>query len=894
MQDEQVGKETVMSEKDILARIRKRPYSLKEFDMTEAHCLAAVKANGLVLRLIRKSLQTTAICKAAVKQNGLALQHVSPKLLTLTMCVEAVKKDADAIRFVPESMRSVTKTILAVPSNGRRLGLVPAEKRTAALCAAAVANHPLALEFVPNRYKTEKLCAAAVEKDWRAIQFIQQPEYDRESAIALLERIIDSEHSDDVNAVCNLVGRWPEDLLADMCIVRMLRKLRAREFVLKAYEKQTGLFRTEEEIRYAGEKDEREFNTFDELYAHVDGDLQGAELHDFDFPGIGLSRYNIAGAYINSSVLVAQGLYDDSCYVNAVCGLDDTHGSDMQMIEGTPAHLILHDQDLWWGTCDHQRRIFYVSDIHLNHRIQKAFPQHATELEIRRYIKDLVETMCSSMEPDYSDYLLIAGDVSFNMAIARVFYEYLVESLRSTRLSTRHVIVVLGNHEVWDWTAASDKPVRDLNGVVDEYRRMCHELGLCFLHNDLFILHRNYEPRILREEELRAISSDALRRLCLRSSLMILGGLGFSGLEPLHNAEAGLYRQNLTTLEEDVRQSRRFEELYLKMRDAAGDMKVIILTHTPRANWTREACNPCWIYVSGHTHRNEFCCNEEKTFYADNQIGYDGANPVYLKAFRTEMTYDIFRDYPDGIYQISREEYIDFNHGKNIKCDFNRTNGQIHMLKRNGIYCFIFCNSNTKALSLLNGGQLRRLHDRSLEHYYKRMIRYYHAVEELFAKYHRTLDYISECVRRIGGTGIIHGCIVDIDRIRWGEVCSHIAVNPNDGKLMFYAARSIVEKWEYKSLEALLKDRNPALYANYQQLLLDGNPNALTTRTDIACDEIAEFVPDTDMYARNRIVRAIQYMRDCNVIRIWNESILEEDETQKRAGCGRGVILLDD
>lgn len=162
MQDEQVGKETVMSEKDILARIRKRPYSLKEFDMTEAHCLAAVKANGLVLRLIRKSLQTTAICKAAVKQNGLALQHVSPKLLTLTMCVEAVKKDADAIRFVPESMRSVTKTILAVPSNGRRLGLVPAEKRTAALCAAAVANHPLALEFVPNRHKTEKLCAAAV------------------------------------------------------------------------------------------------------------------------------------------------------------------------------------------------------------------------------------------------------------------------------------------------------------------------------------------------------------------------------------------------------------------------------------------------------------------------------------------------------------------------------------------------------------------------------------------------------------------------------------------------------------------------------------------------------------------------------------------------------------
>ena len=48
--------------------------------------------------------------------------------------------------------------------------------------------------------------------------------------------------------------------------------------------------------------------------------------------------------------------------------------------------------------------------------------------------------------------------------------------------------------------------------------------------------------------------------------------------------------------------------------------------------WTEERYNKQWIYVSGHTHQNEYYNDEEKEVYSDNQIGYASMN-IYLKYF---------------------------------------------------------------------------------------------------------------------------------------------------------------------------------------------------------------------------------------------------------------------
>lgn len=886
MSNEMVNSNAVLSEKDILKRIQHDPSSLAMFELTEEHCLAAVKIDGCILKKIPKAKQTEKICLAAVKQNGLSLQYASKKILTLTICLEAAKNNKDAVRFVPVSMRKQVKAVIDVPHNGLALEFVPPAKKTASLCRIAVENNALALEFVPNRYKTEELCSNAINADWRAIQFVHQPEYDQSSAIALLERMLGSKHSDDTEAVCNIVSKWSDNLLADVAIIKLLRKLKARVFTLKTYVQDTGVFKTQERIKYLDAIEEREFASFEEFYAYIDGDMSNAELHDFDFGGIELKKYNIEGAYINSTALVTNGLYDDTFYRSTVCEFNDSYNlSNSVMGELIPANALVHDPDVYVSYLEAQRKVYYVSDIHLNHRLIQAFPKHATEQEIMRYINDLVQNMCSHIKPNLKDFLLIAGDISFNLELARLFYKCLVDALHATRLWHGHIIVILGNHELWDWGITSHTPLRDLDGVIEEYRKLCKELGIRFLHNDLFYLDE-YEPRIIRENRLKEIDSEELRQLCLKSSLTILGGLGYSGLAPEYNAAAGLYRQNLQSMEDDIQQSKRFEELYLKVSEALCDQSVIILTHTPKANWTTREYNPNWIYVSGHTHRNEFCCSAEKTFYADNQIGYDGSAPVYLKHFDLTTTYDIFRDYADGIYMITHEEYNDFNRGQNIDCSCNRANGTIHMLKRNGIYCFMFRNSKTNVYYLLNGGQIRKLSVNSLDYYYDKMICYYYAMEAIFEKYNKALEYISDCVKKIGGTGTVHGCIVDIDYY------NHIFVNPQDGTLTPYFALSIYEKWEYKNVETLLLKERPDLYANYEQLLLANGSNALTTRIDISSNEIAEFVPETYMYKPNRIMRAIQYMRDVNVIRIWSDKVVETYENRAIQQSSAGEIHL--
>ena len=121
---------------------------------------------------------------------------------------------------------------------------------------------------------------------------------------------------------------------------------------------------------------------------------------------------------------------------------------------------------------------------------------------------------------------------------------------------------------------------------------------------------------------------------------------------------------------------------------ALGNEQVVVLTHTPKENWSNENYNSRWTYVNGHTHRNDYCCSEKKTVYSDNQIGYRSTN-IGLKHFNLSRVYDIFRYCLDGIYSISREQYLDFNRGVKIDVTFNRI-GKIHMLKNIDIYCFLF------------------------------------------------------------------------------------------------------------------------------------------------------------------------------------------------------------
>lgn len=303
----------------------------------------------------------------------------------------------------------------------------------------------------------------------------------------------------------------------------------------------------------------------------------------------------------------------------------------------------------------------------------------------------------------------------------------------------------------------------------------------------------------------------------------------------------------------------------------------------PKENWSSEAYNPQWIYVNGHTHRNEYYCDKEKIVYSDNQIGYSSSHRVGLKHFYLSSTYDYFLYYEDGIHKITKEKYLDFNRGMKINTTFNRTNGSIYMLKNQGVYLFIF--KMKDRLYLLNGGMIHKLKRDCLEYYFDRMVFYSLAIKNLLNKYYDALKKVSNYVRKIGGSGTVHGSIVDIDF--W----NHIYINPLDGTITPYYAESMMEKYVYKSFENLLSEQCPRLYENYERLRLEEKHSigVLKRKIDVGADEIIEFVSDTYMYKPSRVLRSLQYIVDASVIRVWNDELI--DSMVEKYGLSAPQIL---
>jgi hypothetical protein len=143
------------------------------------------------------------------------------------------------------------------------------------------------------------------------------------------------------------------------------------------------------------------------------------------------------------------------------------------------------------------------------------------------------------------------------------------------------------------------------------------------------------------------------------------------------------------------------------------------------------------------------------------------------------------------------------------------------------------------------------------------------------------LKCISNSVKAIGGSGTIHGCIVDID------FYNHLYINPTNGSITPYFALSIVYKYEYRDIEALLLDKRIDLYDNYKKLLgeMSEGVKLLRGETNVESIEISRFVPETYMYRSSRIIKSLQYLAEVNIIRIWNDRIMEihsEDEKSSK------------
>ena len=129
---------------------------------------------------------------------------------------------------------------------------------------------------------------------------------------------------------------------------------------------------------------------------------------------------------------------------------------------------------------------------------------------------------------------------------------------------------------------------------------------------------------------------------------------------------------------------------------------------------------------------------------------------------------------------------------------------------------------------------------------------------------------MSKQIRSLGGSGLIHGCIIDID------FYNHVYLNPYDGKITYYCADSINSRVSYDTLQGLL-DNNPSDSStinrmNRKQRGKNNNAQVLPIDGVISVGNL--------MYSPSHVLNKIQKLFDYNILQIWDEELLSQYKTE--------------
>lgn len=825
--------------------------------LTADFCLMAAKENGNIVRWIDESLITSEIADLAVSYDGTSLRSIPQNLITEEMCWKAIRSDGCAIQYVPGAYITEEMIKEAVRETGLALEFIPKKRRTKAVSLIAIRSDGASLQFVPRRFVSEEWCKIALANNPIALMGVPE------------EMKTEGMCSDCLRRSVMAVDAIPEEWFRKPVIRKAAYDTEVMSSVKKEY--RDGIFYVVEKVQcgyrklpFSGDTEyissssfeiETKFDSFDEFRNYLWNDLSGADLSHVEFDGYDLTGCVLDGARIPHVALASQKLGGSALYGPLVKKSKSyVPNSLVLQNEAVSPETVFHVSDFHsndvWGS----DKIFYISDLHLDIKLIKQFSYELSDLEIRNYIHDKILLMTA--ECSKWNTLLILGDVSFSFSLSKVFYEEL-----SKVWNPKYIIVVLGNHELW----GAGMDAGDVDGRIAAYRKMLDSLGIVLLQNDMLV-----DGQLVTEEMIMDSDIETLRNACIKRNRIILGGIGFSGYCKDFNAANGIYNGAMDLKEEEKR-TKRFEKIYLKLKDALGKKQIVVATHMPKTSWSKDKYCPAWVYASGHTHKNEYYEGATYSLFADNQVGYK-RKTFGLKHFRLSSTYDVFTYYEDGLYQIKRSEYIDFYRGIGQSIEFNRTGGIILMLKREGFYLFLFRSTEgQEKLYLLAGGTLKKLERNDEQYYFERMIHYSRNINLMMDKYNKAIKTLSRMVKCLGGIGTVHGCIVDLD------FYSHIYLNPIDGTVTPYYAESISRKWVYGSVRELLETHCPGMLKRVSRVdheivpLLDG------AVMEDAKSAVPQYITDTSMYEPSRIIKALQYTTDGNVIRTWYEK-LDRDE----------------
>ncbi len=831
-----------------------------------------------ILKVIAKKYLTREVCEIAVSKNGLNLKYVPEQYRDIAMCLAAVQSDGGALRYVPKQILFGDKgyeicltAVCNVHNNleERALSFVPKcylrGKEGKTLCEAAVKANGYALEYVPKRLITKELAKVAIEStpsdyySYRSVLSLVPKKCMSEELVALSARLYPK----------SLQYAPAEFVSRDLCFEMVERDPMNLRYIPQLDKKL---------VDYALKSNPWAILVIPASLLTTklcrDALRRDPSIPIERFPEDirkKLEREFRSDAFIKYEPIALETPVSTDKGTQIVSGAEEAHAYDLSVADGSV--------DV----------IYYITDIHLEHQLVKR-PSDIVKLslpEIQRRINGKIAELLASVPSTYNT-LLIGGDVADSVELESLFYKQL-DSFDGWQ---GKIISVLGNHELWDGDPTGLKPARPIDEIVTDYRQAMPR-RVTLLENELLIVYKGLRSEILDEKTILNASVEELAEACANSTFLVLGGIGFSGLNPVYNAEMGLYRATVSA-EEDIARAKRFRAVYEKVLASAENLRVIVLTHTQMADWSDARYNPKWIYVSGHTHQNTFLLQRDGTaVFSDNQVGYR-PKPWRLNSFTIDVhKYDPFKDFPDGIHLITREQYVEFNRCQGIMMQSMKYPGDLYALKHDGVYMFVLESAN--GLCLLEGGRRHKL-DNDIDYYFDNLPEYVRKVRCAFAPYRKALSMISDEVSAIGGTGTVHGCIVDID---W---FNHVYLNPFDGKVTPYFAMDMTDKLVFNNMESLLETSpfppqltgGVSMLTRYSSLAKEERLPILSRNVNKKWDlaMLPQVVLDRSMYEPSRIMRSVQYIFDQNVLRIWNDVILSiNDDDKPHALSGTNNLL---
>lgn len=529
--------------------------------------------------------------------------------------------------------------------------------------------------------------------------------------------------------------------------------------------------------------------------------------------------------------------------------------------------------------------IYYISDIHLVHHIEQEFKIGAFNGQIKSYIKKVVDSLFSGefladIKSGKHPIVLFGGDISSLYEVSELFYTEFVNrwniiDSQSKQIWKRErcIYAILGNHELWDFP--------NLETCCSTYQNLFNSLNIHFLNNEVTWFGHHNQP-------VKAIPSTTKSRRYISDTIhstLIVGGIGFAGHNQEFNANQGIYMTALNR-QQEIEQTKKWVKTYnhaLTKAKKTGSI-LIVLTHTPITDWKadKKTDTNC-TYFSGHTHRNYVLHEEENGIhiFSNNQIGYKNRKIEFKKALLYNRV-NPFAGLADGYYEINSSDYLKFYDYMNetiagngqVERQMKTNNAQFFMIKHDGYYGFFLISK--KASYICAGGRIKKIGAyidiKEFDSSFTEMVNKY---LRILYPYRKVQEQIAAEVKKFGGTGSIHGTIVDIDFF------NHIMIDPTTNTITYYYSPMFGYVQTYGNILELLDRHNPALANNFK--MLNGkSETALSVQNQMALQsEMMKVDIKNSVYAFSNRLNQLQRLFDKKILRDWNEDLLFNSTTEE-------------